>query len=195
MLPTLLGHLETFQRHLFAGCFDNSIYLKNFEIDQFIKNLGSPTIDSSRLAAYRGVGASSIGFVLADTLSGWHDAKRVNQYFKAFPIDQALFSNQFCKSLDVLWQLRHAIVHTGGTLTIPDSQKNKQLAPLGRTQIAFENGFIWQISKKMHKGIKSSVDGYGVKYLAKIKEGTPEEAKEKICRFFEVTSTNKNFFK
>ncbi|EPP4298122.1 hypothetical protein ACUP6R_003950, partial [Vibrio navarrensis] len=71
-LPMIMGHFETYQRHLFAGMFDQSVLLEKFEPERFFKALSGKTnivIDWVRLAAYRDVGSSSIGTLLADTMT------------------------------------------------------------------------------------------------------------------------------
>ena len=69
MLPAVMGHFETFERYLFAGVFDKSVYLYEFDIDNFFAKLSKTTtitFDPIRLAAHRQIGASSIGILLAD---------------------------------------------------------------------------------------------------------------------------------
>lgn len=34
-LPAIMGHFETYQRYLFAGMFDLSVFLKDFDVDFF----------------------------------------------------------------------------------------------------------------------------------------------------------------
>jgi hypothetical protein len=41
MVPSLMGHYETFQRYLFAGMFDRSVYLQSFDTEDFLKNFPS----------------------------------------------------------------------------------------------------------------------------------------------------------
>ena len=39
LLPAVMGHLETFQRYLFAGMFDQSGYLVKFDLEEFFRKL------------------------------------------------------------------------------------------------------------------------------------------------------------
>lgn len=145
VLPAIMGHFETYERYLFAGVFDFSVFLTGFNVESFFKKLNKESnisIDLIRLSAHRSIGATSIGSLLADSLNGWHDAKRVNNFFNAFSLDYQLYGNADCAKLSVLWQLRHSIVHTGGTLTLPDAQKVPELQNHGNKQIVFENNFI-----------------------------------------------------
>ena len=57
VLPSIMGHFETYQRYLFAGMFDYSIFLQNFNIESFFDKLNKECnfeINPIRLAAYRG---------------------------------------------------------------------------------------------------------------------------------------------
>ncbi|MCU0551528.1 MAG: hypothetical protein MUC48_19470 [Leptolyngbya sp. Prado105] len=164
MLPSLMGHFETFQRYLFAGTFDRSIYLQSFKADVFFKNLSKNTtvsLDPVRLAAHRQLGLTSVGLLLADSLTGWHDPIRVNELFCAFDLNRQLFSADHCSKLRVLWQLRHSIVHTGGTLTRADAQKVSDLSNLGDSKVIFENNFIFEVARKLHPLVKQSTVGVG----------------------------------
>ena len=153
-----MGHFETFQRCLFAGVFESSRLLKHFDVDDFFKSNSLPKdtkLDLPRLSAYRGTPAS-IGLVLADALTGWHDPDKVNGYFNAFKLDYVLFSNEAKASLRILWQLRHSIVHTGAWLTIPDAQKVSDLRAFGNAPLVFEDTFIQAVCRKMHPLISDS---------------------------------------
>ena len=134
MLPALMGHFETYERYRFAGMFDASVYLEKFEVEDFFKKISKVSdvvIDPVRLWAHRGLGTESVGILMADCLSSWHDPDRVNKFFTAFGLKRQLFSSGDCARLKVLWQLRHSIVHTGGTLTLPDVQKVTELGNFG----------------------------------------------------------------
>ncbi len=193
MLPTIMGHFETYQRYLFAGVFDRSIFLNRFDVDYFFKKLkdteGNLTIDLVRISAYRRTGASSIGILLADSLKGWHNPNKVNDYFKAFGFNYNFFSNNNIDRLSVLWQLRHSIVHTGGTLTLSDAQKVKTLANHGDYQIAFENNFIFEIARKLHPIIKEVTEKIGESFKGKMLQNLEQSTRNDIDKFFEVKSS------
>lgn len=198
VLPALMGHFETFERYLFAGIFDQSVFLKNFDVSQFekiINNQCSLSFDIVRLSAYRKVGAESIGILFADSLTGWHNPAKVNLFFSAFKLGYNLFSNDDCLKLDTLWQLRHAIVHTGCTLTLPDAQKVKELKSFGGKQLSFENSFINEVARKLHPIIKKRTEGIGKKFKSKLITNISKSDKEKIDKLFEVTSTASAWFK
>lgn len=191
-LPTIMGHFETFERYLFAGMFDFSTYLERFNISDFFNKIGKETnliIDPIRLSSYRGIESLSIGSLLADSLHSWHNPAKVNQYFQCFPIKFNLFSKNAVKIIATLWQLRHAIVHTGCTLTQADSQKIEELHKFGNKQIVFENNFIFEVARKIHPIIKTATEGIGQAYKDKLGSEIPKEKQEQINIFFEVKSS------
>jgi hypothetical protein len=186
-----MGHFETYQRYFFAGLFDYSVHLESFDIQEFFQKLkkynGSISIDEKRLSAYRNIGTSSVGNILADCLNGWHDPKRVNAYFNAYELPD-LFVDDDCQKLNVLWQIRHSIVHTAGTLTLPDAQKVNELEHFGGKLLAFENNFIFEIARKLHPIIKDSTYRIRDQFLDKLLDDIDEQEEEKVNKFFEVKS-------
>jgi hypothetical protein len=189
-LPSIMGHFETYQRYLFAGAFDYSVYLRGFNIDAFFKVLGKDlSIDLVRLSAYRGDGIASVGAFLADNLQGWQNPHTVNEYFKAFGCGHDFYSKDACDQLKVLWQLRHSIVHTGGTLTLADSQKIGKLVTFGGKTIAFEKTFIFEASRKFHRIVKQATTEFGMDFCHRLVATTPEAVKAKIETLFEVKSS------
>ena len=191
-LPTIMGHFETYQRALFAGMFDMSVYWQKFDVEKFFKDLAKEStvsIDLVRLSAYRGIGSKSIGTLLADSITGWHDPKKANGYFSAFGLKFTAFGNDEIEKLRVLWQLRHSIVHTGGTLTLSDAQKVLNLSAHAGKQIAFENNFMFEVARKLHPIVKQTTTGLGKAFKQRLLPTTSEAEKEKINRFFEVKSS------
>lgn len=194
MLPSVMGHFETYQKYLFAGLFDMSVYLKKFDVNKFKKflrdqNLGD--IDIVRLSVYRNIGTNSIGMIIADSLSSWHSPDKVNTYFKSI-LEVDIFSNEDKKNLEVLWQLRHSIVHTGGTITLPDAQKTESLKHMGNKSIAFEKNFISELSRKFHSLIILSNNRIKDKFLSSISNEFKDDTTvtEKINKFFGAKSPN-----
>jgi len=155
ILATTMGHFETYQKCLFAGVFERTQNFETFDPKAVLRALDNPTIELARFCAYRGANAP-VGFSVADSLSLWHSAKTVNSYFKAMYIKQDVFSNDDIEMLDLLWQLRHSVVHTAAWLTVPDSQKVKQVHGKGDRAIAFEHTFINALSRRFHKLVKAA---------------------------------------
>lgn len=194
LLPTVMGHFETYQRYLFARMFDFTVYLKDFKVKPFIDTINKEakteiTIDLERLAAFRGVDLTSIGLVVSDNLKGWHKPEKVNIYFNAFGFEHQIFSKDAIKKLNVLWQLRHSIVHTGGTITLPDSGKVKELQKYGGKSNLFENNFIYEVARKLHPIIKNGTEGLGTKFKSEMKANVNSTKILEIEKFFEVKSS------
>lgn len=191
-LPAIMGHFETYQRYLFAGMFDLSVHLEKFDINSFFKSLEKETsinLDWGRLAAHRAAGAGSVGSLLADSMTSWHSPEKVNKYFGCFRLNYEPFGNTERTRLKTLWQLRHSIVHTGGTLTLADAQKVKSLEGLGDRKIAFENNFIFEVARKLHPLIKSSTEGLGNGFKGRLVLGVSADDMRRIDKFFEVRSS------
>src|SRR5690625_4854065 len=84
-LPTVMGHLETFQRYLFAGLFEATALIPTFDIEEFFRKLKKDVrevaLDPVRIAAYRGQSAQ-VGLIVADSLKSWHNPRIVNSYIR-----------------------------------------------------------------------------------------------------------------
>lgn len=149
-----MGHFETYQKYLFAGTFEKTIQFITFDSDKFFRLLGSKdsfSLSHIHLLAYRG-GSAVSGTLVADNLTSWHDPEKVNSYFNAFCFNNfQLFSNEDINDLQLLWQIRHSIVHTAATLTKPDAQKHSDLKKYGGRNIVFTNKLIYELSKRMHR--------------------------------------------
>lgn len=190
LLPTIMGHFETYQKYLFAGVFEHSVFLEGFDIESFFKELNKHsnfTIEPIKISAYRGLNAQ-VGLLLADSLLSWHSPSKVNKYFQAFGFPTQMFSSEDCKRLEVLWQLRHSIVHTGCTITIPDAQKITQLSQFANQPIAFENNFIFEVSRKMHPLVRNATKRIEDKFKGKLKNTISQDTKDSIDTLFKVSS-------
>jgi hypothetical protein len=193
LLPAIMGHFETFEKVLFAGMYENSVYLKNFDLRRFQNKLADAaekaiTIDLNGLSPYRNVSDFSVGIMLADSLKNWSSPEIVNKYFRCF-VNYDLFSKDHIKQLLVLWQLRHSIVHNGGTITRADAQKVKALNHFSNQNILLDSNFIYEVSRKMHNIVKTSTCGIGSKYIADLDTTIKPEVLNKIKTFFEVKSS------
>lgn len=159
IVGVLMGHFETFQKAVFAGLVERSAAFPSFEVDSFIskieKQIGSEVVISpARLLAFRSEKAP-VGFVVADSVKGWHRPARFNSTLKAFGIKKDYFGSKEVSDLEVLWQLRHTIVHTGAWLTAPDAQKVKRLSKFGDSAIAFDPNFINAVARRFHRIVKA----------------------------------------
>jgi hypothetical protein len=160
ILSTTMGHFETYQRFLFSGILERSTNFPSFDVDRFLKHLEKSCsrevlVSPARLLAFRELDAP-VGFVFADSLSGWHNPGRVNTFLKAFGITQNAFANDEIEDLEILWQLRHSVVHTGAWLTVPDAKKVKRLLAWQDKPIVFEPTFVNAMSRRLHKLVKAT---------------------------------------
>lgn len=160
-------------------------------MDKFFKvlrNEASFEIDPVRLSAYRGFGASA-GILLADSLPGWHNPEKVNRYFNAFGFNTNFLASADCKRLRTLWQLRHSIVHTGGTMTVPDAQKVKDLSVFGDKPIVFDNQFVFEVSRKMHPLVQAATNRIAQGFKKGILAVVPQDEKDAVDDLFRVKSS------
>ena len=193
VLPTIMGHFETYQRYLFAGMFDKSVLLKDFNSAAFFNNISpekrNMEMDWVRFSAYRGTdNAPTIGTLLSDSMGGWHYPERVNGYFQAFGLHFNPFSNDAQEKLKTLWQLRHSIVHTGGTLSMADAQKVKSLKCHGNIQIAFDHSFIFEVARKLHPIVQRATEGLGKAFIKNMLPSAGDKMGE-VESFFKVDSS------
>lgn len=191
ILPAIMGHFETYQRHLFAGIFEMSGVLKNFKANDFFQKLQKADVDIKidpvKLAGYRRF-STTTGVLLADNLLGWHNPFLVNKYFRAL-LDTEIYSGDDCKNLLILWQLRHSIVHTGGCLSLPDAQKIPELISIGGKPLVFRSNFIVDVSKRFHPLIKNATLKAEKSFRAQqIAEKTTRDDQQIIDKLFFVKS-------
>ena len=193
LLPAIMGHFETYEKMLFAGMYENSVYLKNFDVRKFHKKLSEAaektlTIDLDGISPYREVNDFSVGMMLADNLKNWSSPEHVCKYFRCF-VNYELFSQVHKQQLGILWQLRHSIVHNGGTITRADSQKVGALNSFPNKNIILDKNFIYEVSRKMHEIVKESTVGIGIKYIEQMRSDIDETKRKKVETFFEVKSS------
>ncbi len=158
ILGSIMGHFETYQKSLLAGLIEISSCFPKFDAEVFIKYFGKHcggdiSIEVGRALSLRGADAK-IGYLIADSLSGWHNAKRVGSFFKALDIKKDVYTADVVSDIEVLWQLRHSVVHTGAWLSAPDAQKVKRLRKFGNKPIVFDHRFVNAICRRFHKIVK-----------------------------------------
>lgn len=194
----IMGNFETYQKYLFARMFEYTPYLQKFNIKEFIKNLqddsksGIP-IDLERLCAYRS-NSVAVGLIIADSLKNWQAPSVVNKYFMAFAKAMKVSPREFFtpdarNTLSILWQMRHSIVHTASTITIPDAQKVDKLNAYSGKVIALRPQFIHAVARKMHKLVKASTESVKIAFIANLKPTTPANVRIDIEKLFEVKSS------
>ncbi len=152
LLGAAMGHFETYQRSLFAGLLDLADSLPTFNSSKFLRQIKKEcgfevTISPERLLAHRGTDITC-GIVFADALGGWHNPQRVNSYFSALGV-RPLFSNNDLSDIEVLWQLRHSIVHSASSIRVQDAAKVSRLWKFRGKQIILDHGFFDTMSLRI----------------------------------------------
>ena len=196
-LASIMSHFEIFQRSLFAGLIEISRLMPNFSMGRAVKSLTKQTrleIDLESLGAYRGASAQ-VGRLIADNLSGWHNPTAVNCYFHSIVPSVELYSRKHRTFLEVLWQVRHSIVHTGGWLSVPDAQKVEELADYGGQPILLGRGAVASVVRRMHPLVKESVGRLEVASRALLARNLQEEEEQEVADLFAVRSSRKSWFR
>lgn len=195
-LASIMGHFEIFQRFLFAGLIEITRLMPSFSMAKAVKSLTDQTrmeIDLSSLGAYRGAPAQ-VGRLIADNLSGWHDPKTVNSYFRSVIPNVDLYSNKQQAFLQVLWQVRHSIVHTGGWLTATDAQKVGELADYGGRPILLGGRAVDSVVRRMHPLVKDSVGRLEVAARALLPSNLEDDEAQEVSDLFAVRSSRNSWF-
>jgi len=192
-LASIMGYFETYEKHTFARIFELTTYFHSFNATKFFSKICDdryvfPT-KINNLLAYRS-SPTSVGLIVADCLSGWHNPNKVNEYFKAYWNNTAIFTSEDVNDLELLWQFRHSIVHTAGTITMPDAQKNPKLREFGNRDIIFTNKFIYELSKRFHNMVYNANARIETKLNQSISGDVPQEEKQKMLNYFAVKSKN-----
>lgn len=180
-----MGHFETYQKLLFSGIFEATRFIKNFDMDEFRTALDKKIeIKVSRIGAYRGQPAP-MGQIIADSLDGWHNPEKVNNYMRLLVKNTDFFTNKEKEDLCVLWQLRHSIVHTGGWLTLPDAQKVSDLKSYGNKPVIFDhNIIIVAVHQKMHILVRDATRRLETGFRKLLQEELSSEAEDETKLLF-----------
>lgn len=195
-LASIMGHFEIFQRFLFAGLVEITRLVSSFSMTKAVKGLTRETrveIDLAGLGGYRGSPAQ-VGRLIADNLSGWHDPKTVNSYFRSIVDNIELYSNKEQALLGVLWQLRHSIVHTGGWLTVTDAQKINELGAFGGQPILLGGRAIDSVVRRMHPLVKDSVGRLETRVRSLLPNDLSSVEESEVADLFAVRSTRNSWF-
>ena len=193
-LSAVLGHFETFQRALFAGMLEFTRLVPDFDVERCCSRLekdASLSLQLARLSAYRGH-AAPIGQLVADHLAGWHNPDQVNLYFGAIVQDFQFYSKADAEQLRLLWQLRHAVVHTGGWLSRPDAQRIGGLASLAEKPILFNEHFSEAACRRLHLIVARSTGGIGKKFVVKVPTAVMAQER-RVKDLFVVESPRKSW--
>lgn len=175
-LVSLVENLERFFKELAAGCVDVLAPVTSDDrFDDF-------QIKGSSLVGYYAAG--SIGRALSEPLL-WHDCKVVNDRFKSLlddtsraprPLDpfhlfpkQPAVERERLDSLQLVWQLRHSVVHNVGVVTEAEAVKLRVLAgrrvPAPRVLVPTETDmdclgrFLWEAAVRCNTRVAERLAG------------------------------------
>jgi len=194
-LSSIMGYFETFERLLFAGSVEAMRFIPTFNTAQFCKKLEkdfSLTVGLSHLVALRGESVP-IGRLISDNLSGWHNPERVSGYFGAILPDIEFFSKRDARELEVLWQLRHSIVHTGGWLTHADAQKVSGLSVLAGRPILLSETFTEAVARRLHGVVKRSTQRFGNRFSERLGNDLAQGDRDSVKALFTVESPRQSW--
>ena len=191
VLPALMGHFEIFQISLFAGLVEATRMVEGFDAKIFAKELKKSyglEINVQRSLAFRGREVD-IGDLIADSLPGWHDSSKVNGYFALVCKDSQFYSNNNIRTLNVLWQFRHSIVHTGGRLTTADAHKLTDLQGFENVRLDFEAKFLFGVARRFHTVVGKSVQRLKERFFQlRLRQNLTESEEEELQNLFECQS-------
>lgn len=153
----LMSHFEMFQKLQFAELVDTQDFMEGFDDAELAKRLEKEgcAVTLHRILAGRG-DPREPGQIVADSLGSWHNPSRVNQYFQIIFPKINVYSNSTIAELELMWQLRHSIVHTGGVVTREDATKVSSLRQFRDRKLVLEGQFIMQVGKRFHMIVKQA---------------------------------------
>ena len=167
--------------------------MKDFDAQAFIerlKKIQGIQLDPLRITAYRGQPAQ-VGMILADSLHLWHSPFQVSEAFRSITNGAHFYTSAQIEQISLLWQVRHSIVHTGSTLTLPDAEKHHLLRPFAGKSFVFKANFIGVLAQKMHSFLKESVGRFSRDYKNDLIENLDKKVASEINTLFLVTSKMK----
>lgn len=172
----LLSHLETFQKAQYATIINCVDFLSGPDDQELAKRLEKCgcVLSLERILAGRG-DPREPGEIVADSMKGWHSPEKVNAYFRVVFPQVQVFSNDAVTELELMWQLRHSIVHTAGIITREDSIKAPALAGLCERRLVFSEGFIPAVGRRLHIMVEAALAQLGAAFR---KELRPTEEPE-----------------
>ncbi|WEY41530.1 hypothetical protein [Paraburkholderia sp. SUR17] len=151
----MMSHFEMFQKNQFAQLVDTQDFMVDSDDMALAKRLEKEgcAVTLHRILVGRG-SPREPGQIIADSLGSWHNPSRVNQYFQIIFPKLNVYSKPAIAELDLMWQLRHSIVHTGGVVTREDAVKVSQLRKFEDRKLVLEGEFIMEAGRRLHMIVK-----------------------------------------
>lgn len=153
----LMSHFEVFQKQQFAELIDSNDFMDGLDDLELARRLEKEgcNITLYRILAARGEPREP-GQIVADSLASWHNPSRVNKFFQIVFPKINIYSNSAIAELELMWQLRHSIVHTGGIVTREDAAKVSSLRRFSDQKLVLEGRFISEVGKRLHVIVKQA---------------------------------------
>ncbi|RON08463.1 hypothetical protein BK659_13780 [Pseudomonas brassicacearum] len=188
----ILSHFEKYQRSLFFEIFEVVGFMEGFndvDLSKRLEKVGC-VLSLQRIISGRG-DPREVGHIIADALPGWHNPERVNSYFKIFFSDLNFYSKAMVTELEMMWQLRHSIVHTAGVVSREDAMKAPELRGLRDKGLVFSEGFINEVGRRFHMIVQLSLQQLeqAVRKAITPSLEDPEDLIEPLIRFESPRST------
>ncbi|WP_293617710.1 hypothetical protein [Salinisphaera sp.] len=155
----IMSHYETFQKSQFAEVLNTQDFMVGTDdllLSKKLEKMGC-NISLHRLLAGRAEPREP-GQIIADSLVSWHNPARVNDYFRLLVPKYNFYSNEVISELEVLWQLRHSIVHTGGKITREDSHKVAGLRGYHEKKLVLREQFLLSVARRFHVILQRILD-------------------------------------
>lgn len=194
----LMSNFETYQKSQFAILLD-ARFMFRFDDDLAIANKLEKVgcnITLSRVLAGGGEFGDT-GQIIADAMPGWHNAEKVNDYFKVLFPTRNFYSKDLISEFRILWQLRHSIVHTGGQITAEDAMKIRRLKYHRDRVLEFGEDFMPAVGRRFHIMIQVLLDPLRpiVEELFETLDESPEEKEEIIHSIVGYESSRRSWFR
>jgi hypothetical protein len=153
----LMSHFEAFQKAQFAEIVNTLDLMDCVDDIDLAKRLEKEGCVISVLRVLSGRGdPREPGQIIADALGGWHNPSRVSNYFRSIFPRSNIYSNGAISELELMWQLRHSIVHTAGIVTREDAFKVRALRALKDRMLVLEDKFIVETGRRLHVLVKEA---------------------------------------
>lgn len=176
-----MGQFELYIRRQFTEVLNTSTFFNSYDstgIAERLRKAGCvPTIESILVDS---ANEWEPGWLISEAMPGWHDPEKVNQYFRVLFPDFCLYSIEQSERIRLMWQIRHLIVHTGGTITRYDARKNRLLHRLGDKKLHLSETSIDSLAHWLNAIVIDSTESLKTKIMEHYITSGEEETDDAI---------------
>jgi len=156
----LMSHFETYQKTQFGEIVNNLDFMDAVDDIELAKRLEKEGCSLKIQSILVGRGnPREPGQIISDALPGWHNPGQVNKYFKTIFPQFNFYSNDIKSELELMWQLRHSIVHNAGVITREDAAKVAALRSYNDKKLILGQEFMPAIGRRFHIMLQLSLKG------------------------------------